>query len=1001
MTTTPHSPSGLAGEQLRLVIDTIVEAVPGTEVVDVVARTGVSILGFDEASFAAPGTEVVHARIRDRVLGQLSGSAPMGSFSCTVAGVVWGVLVEPIQIQGGGVVKGALVVAREGRAWSSRERALTKTLGGLLSHVATLATRESSLIHQQRLDELVSQVAERLMSVSSRTRNEVLSWTTRLLAEFLGADVAFLRRNDHARGLSVLEAEWPIREVEQPDPLGEVPFDADPVFAAMKDLREPYLPVPHGTPDEYLERVEAGTGVKRVGGAAVPLLMADQTWGILGFLHFGLHAWTTAEINALQAVASMLVQLQARLDAEEQTEYNAYHDDLTGLANRRALLRELKDRLSAHRTTAVLVFDLDRFKVMNDFLGHANGDRLLTTIADRIRTSIRSNDFSARLGGDEFVILVDNAASEMEVLASAYRILDVVGCPIEIAGQLVSHTASIGIVIAKRGAQNGMDLLGQADVALYAAKAQGRNQAVIFDQVLREAVDERSRTELGAPRGDRERRGCACTSSPRWTCAPGKLLAVEALVRWQHPTRGPPARGRVHHRRRGDGPRRRHGPLGLRRGLPPARRSGAASIPKLQLVVRVNMSPAAVRDRRDRGVRRELPARARRPGRPPVHRDDRARRHGTSPRRPPGSCGGFQSLGVEIALDDFGTGYSSMTELKRLPVDLLKLDMSFVQGITTDKLRPGDRRGDHPPRQGARPRGRRRGHRDAATIDKLLELGCHRGPGLPSLHAHRPRGADLDAWSAGAISLPALRAARTQRPCSPEGRPRVSVAELDDARGPTEHSSTVYEPWLFLTHARRALDDGPRDRLRLLGPRRPRRALRAQRRDGRAARRGPRHPGVPPRPAPGRTATCSARLGAIPGVYADPDVVPEVVRDAVRSVCQLALSLHLARYSAAHDALTNIANRRTFDAALQTAAVQSSRYGWAFTLVFADLNELKAINDRSGPRRRRRRAAPVRLRAAPLGARWRHRRAHRRRRVRRHPRQRRRVRGRQLLRPAP
>jgi len=257
VTTNPHSTSGLAGEQLRLVIDTIVEAVPGTEVVDVVARAGATILGFDEASFAAPGTEVVHARIRDRVLSQLSGGAPIGSFSCTVAGVVWGVLVEPIQIQDGGA-KGALVVAREGRAWSSRERALAKTLGGLLSNVATLATRESSLLHQQRLDELVSQVAERLMSGSSRTRTDVLNWTTRVLAEFLGADVAFLRRNDHARGLSVLEAEWPDREIVDPDPLGEVPFDADPVFAAMKDLREPYLPEPDRTPEGYLERVEAG-----------------------------------------------------------------------------------------------------------------------------------------------------------------------------------------------------------------------------------------------------------------------------------------------------------------------------------------------------------------------------------------------------------------------------------------------------------------------------------------------------------------------------------------------------------------------------------------------------------------------------------------------------------------------------------------------------------------------------------------------------------------------
>jgi diguanylate cyclase (GGDEF)-like protein len=88
--------------------------------------------------------------------------------------------------------------------------------------------------------------------------------------------------------------------------------------------------------------------------------------------------------------------------------------------------------------------------------------------------------------------------------------------------------------------------------------------------------------------------------------------------------------------------------------------------------------------------------------------------------------------------------------------------------------------------------------------------------------------------------------------------------------------------------------------------------------------------------------------GQGPGVYTTPDVVPEVVRDAVRSVCQLSLSLHLARYSAAHDALTNIANRRTFDAALQTSAVQSARYGWAFSLLVADLNELKSINDRSG-----------------------------------------------------
>ena len=345
------------------------------------------------------------------MVGLLGTQSAIASFSCIVSSVAWGVLVEPIQLQDGAII-GALVVARQGRAWSSRERALAKAFGGLLSHTVTLSSRESALLDQRRLDELVGQVAERLMSASSRTRQDVLTWTTRVLAEFLGADVAFLRRNDHQRGLSILEAEWPPRESPIPDPLGEVPFDVDPVFAATKNLRTPFYlageeDAEKDETDDYLDRVEKGSGVQSVGGClrtAPP--GSDTTWGVLAFLHFGLHAWTPEEVSALQAIASMLMQLQARIDAEERTEYIALHDDLTGLPNRRHLLRELEVRLAANRETAILFFDLDRFKVMNDFLGHASGDRVLTTIADRIRTSIRPNDFAARLGGDEFVILV-------------------------------------------------------------------------------------------------------------------------------------------------------------------------------------------------------------------------------------------------------------------------------------------------------------------------------------------------------------------------------------------------------------------------------------------------------------------------------------------------------------------------------------------------------------------------------------------------------------------
>jgi diguanylate cyclase (GGDEF)-like protein len=414
----------------------------------------------------------------------------------------------------------------------------------------------------------------------------------------------------------------------------------------------------------------------------------------------------------------------------------------------------------------VLVFDLDRFKVMNDFLGHANGDRLLTTIADRIRTSVRSNDFAARLGGDEFVILVDNAASEMEVLASAYRILDVVGAPIEIAGQLVTHTASIGIVLAKRGTQNGLDLLGQADVALYAAKAQGRSQAVVFDQVLREAVDERSRTELGlreAIDGD----GLRLHFQPEIDLRTGKLLAVEALVRWQHPTRGLlPAASFI--------------TVAEETGLvvdmgrwvfAAACRQLAAwrrQFPHLKLVVRVNMSPAqfatdAIVEFVETCLRvHEIPG-----DWLCIEMTEHAVLQ--EPEKTARILRGFRALGVEVALDDFGTGYSSMTELKRLPVDLLKLDTSFVKGITSDPcdraiveaiIRLGSALNLQVVAEGIE---------GGPTIDKLLELGCSRGQGY--LISMPIAAEDLTpVLDAGVISLPALRAARSAT-LHPEGRP--------------------------------------------------------------------------------------------------------------------------------------------------------------------------------------------------------------------------------------
>ncbi|MDE3147680.1 MAG: EAL domain-containing protein [Acidobacteriota bacterium] len=744
-----------SGEETRLVVETLMEVIPGTQIVAIVTTSGEPFEGLEMEPLISGNRAAAFERMEELVRAELSRSTVPEDLFVVIDGVEWGVLVNAIEAREG-VVVGALIVAREGRVWSPRERSLGRGFGGLLSHVAAQFLRESKLIHQTRLDELVSNVAVRLMSASSANRQEVLDWTVKELCEFLSTDVAFIRRNDHVRGLSIMEAEWPVRtDVPNPDPLAEVPFDSDPIFGAMRDLRGPYLP---GVDfDEYLAHVDEATGVEDVFGAAVPLLMHDQTWGILGFLHFDKHTWVQAEINALQAVASLLVQLQARIDAEEQTVFNANHDELTGLPNRRALIHELVRRIEEGRDTAVMIIDLDRFKVMNDFLGHASGDRLLVTIADRLRTSIRANDFAARLGGDEFVFLVDQITSEMEILATSFRLLEVIAQPVDIHGQMFSHTASIGIALAPDSNADAVEMLGWADVALYSAKNRGRNQAVVFDAQLREVATERSELELSL-RDAIDEGGLRLHFQPEVDLRTGRLLALEALVRWEHPVRGmiPAAEfitvaeetGLIVH-------------IG-RWVFAEACRTMATwreTYPSSDFVLRINMSPAEflmediVEFVEECLVLNGIPGER-------VCIEITEYTVLDKPDKTAKILLGFQALGVEVALDDFGTGFASMTELKNLPVNVLKLDLSFVQGITHDIydraivesiIRLGNALSLKVVAEGIE---------TTDIADKLVDLGCQRGQGYLISRPVPPRELETILRN-GAIPIESLRSKKS------------------------------------------------------------------------------------------------------------------------------------------------------------------------------------------------------------------------------------------------
>jgi diguanylate cyclase (GGDEF)-like protein len=672
------------------------------------------------------------AALRERALRWLAAeSGTIGQDPGPSPGSVWRLLLARARPVGGHSL-GVVVVAREaGNAlpWSATELRTINTFAVLFATAFNQHAVTSGDDAQRRLDDLVTRVAVDLMQVSATSFNRALEATLQTLTQFFEVDTSFLRRNDLPRGLSVLVAEWPKRpNVPTPDPLGEVPFEADRVFSASRELREPFIVRPATSGDEYQERVEQGSGIAQVSMAIVPLLDRQATAGVLGFVKFGDRGWAKAEISALQAVASLVVQLQARVDAEEMLLYHAYHDELTDLPNRRALVEELARRLdpSSPVPTALYFVDLDRFKLLNDSLGHAAGDGLLVATATRLRAVAGPAGFVGRLAADEFVFLADDTGeSEQNIAVEALRAT--VAGAIEIRGHQISRTASVGIAATGDQPISPEDLLARASAALHRAKTQGGNQVVRFDGVLEAEVAERSSTELmlreAIDNGELE-----LFYQPEINLRSGALLAVEALVRWNHPTRGLLTAGAF---------------IGIaeetgliveigRWVLGQACAQMAVwrdRYPDLRLVVRVNMSPAQLASRNIVGIVADCLAANNIPGRllcleiteHAVMQDVKSA---------VAALHQLKSLGVTLAIDDFGTGFSSMAQLKRLPVDALKVDQTFVLGLNTDG---GDRAIVDATIRLAHSFGLdvvAEGVETVDLVEALLGLGCYRAQGF-------------------------------------------------------------------------------------------------------------------------------------------------------------------------------------------------------------------------------------------------------------------------------
>lgn len=464
----------------------------------------------------------------------------------------------------------------------------------------------------------------------------------------------------------------------------------------------------------------------------INLLMYQRPQHVDVFLEWYQWLWLALILPAFAMVGSRISEMRARIlrtndeltNALSTIQNMATHDSLTALPNRASLADTLAHTITraerSRETVSVYFVDLDHFKAVNDSLGHSAGDQLLREVARRLSAAVRDSDLVARLGGDEFVVMVESAGSADSQRALADKIISAVHAPMTLLGHQVTVSASIGIASYPQDGKDSAELLANADLAMYRAKELGRHRAAIYSPELGQTAQERFEIETDM-RKALDAGEFRLYFQPKIDFRNGRMLGVEALIRWHHPRLGVLGPDRFI-------PIAEETnfivPLGewvIEQACRQARAWQDARLPAFTIAV--NLSARQIEDNT---LLSTLASALKRTGANPsmieleitetaVMRDvDVA----------VALLESLRQLGVKLSIDDFGTGYSSLSYLKKLPVDILKVDRAFVRDLPHNRDDLAITRAVIAMAHGLSMRVVAEGVEDAGQYHSLLAEGC-------------------------------------------------------------------------------------------------------------------------------------------------------------------------------------------------------------------------------------------------------------------------------------